>query len=310
MNSFRDIAALSSVPGPVHLAIGVFDGVHLGHQKVIGRALDGAKREGGSAVVITFDPHPGEVLRPNEAPARLTPLAIQTSVLERLGVKYLLAVPFTPEFSGVKAADFVGELTSACKPLRRICIGYDWRFGKGREGDVHLLADLGCEHGFEVTALPAVEAVSGEVRSTRIREAVSNGDLDLATGLLGRFHILSGKVVEGKQLGRTIGFPTANLALTTPVVPPFGVYAVDVRCGEREFTGVANYGRRPTVESGESKPLFEVHVIGEDPGDLYGETLEVGLRRFLRGEMKFGSLEELKAQIEEDVVNAAVTSAR
>ena len=304
MNRFSDIPNLSSIPGPLHLAIGVFDGVHLGHQKVIARALDGAKRDGGSAVVITFDPHPGEVLRPDDAPARLTPLPVQEAVLERLGVENLLAIPFTPEFSEVGAAEFVRELTTACDPLRRICIGYDWRFGKGREGDVHLLADLGREYGFEVTALPAVEAESGEVRSTRIREAISEGNLDLATALLGRYHLLSGKVEEGKQLGRTIGFPTANLALTTPVVPPFGVYAVDVRYGNQEYKGVANYGRRPTVETGEPEPLFEVHIIGSDPGDLYGATLEVGLKRRLRGEKKFDSLDELKAQISKDRAQA------
>ena len=304
MNSFSDILDLSQIPGPLHLAIGVFDGVHLGHQKVIARALDGARRDGGNAVVITFNPHPGEVLRPDDAPPRLTPLPVQESVLGGLGVEYLLAIPFTGEFSEVGAADFVRKLATACDPLRRICIGYDWRFGKGREGDVHLLADLGREYGFEVTALPAVEAESGEVRSTRIREAVSRGDLDLATALLGRYHLLSGTVEKGKQLGRTIGFPTANLALTTPVVPPYGVYAVDVRCGRRKYNGVANYGRRPTVENGVPQPLFEVHITGDDPGDLYGATLEVGLRKFLRGEEKFESLDELKAQIEADVIQA------
>ena len=304
MKRFSNISNLSEIKGPLHLAIGVFDGVHLGHQKVIARALDGAKRDQGSAVVITFDPHPGEVLRPGDAPARLTPLSIQESVLERLGIDFLLAVPFTPEFSEVGAADFVRQLAAACNPLRRICIGYDWRFGKGREGDVHLLADLGRKHGFEVTALPAVEAGGIEVRSTRIREAISEGNLELATVLLDRFHILSGTVVEGKQLGRTIGFPTANLALSTPVVPPFGVYAVGVRCADREFAGVANFGARPTVETGEPQANFEVHIIGDDPGNLYGETLEVELRRFLRPEQKFSSLEELKAQIGKDVAQA------
>ncbi|MDB4673260.1 bifunctional riboflavin kinase/FAD synthetase [Verrucomicrobiales bacterium] len=304
MKRFSDISNLAEINGPVHLAIGVFDGVHLGHQKVIARALDGANRDRGNAVVITFDPHPGEVLRPGGAPARLTPLPIQESVLERLGVDFLLAVPFTPKFSEVGAADFVHQLAAACNPLRRICIGYDWRFGKGREGDVHLLADLGREYGFEVTALPAVEAGDIEVRSTRIREAISEGNLELANTLLGRFHILSGTVVEGKHLGRSIGFPTANLELSTPVVPPFGVYAVDVRCGDREFIGVANYGRRPTVEDGEPQAIFEVHIIGDEPGDLYGKTLEVGLRRFLRSEKKFSSLEELKAQIGADVSQA------
>jgi riboflavin kinase/FMN adenylyltransferase len=300
MKVLHGIPELSSLRGPVALAIGVFDGVHLGHQEVISEAIDYASHHNGTCVVMTFDPHPMAVLRPDRAPKRLCSTLHTTRILERLGAENLLLVPFTKETAQTSAAEFVGALVSACKPLGFISVGYEWAFGKGREGNIHRLMELGQEHGFAVCGVPSVKINGETVSSTLVREAVRNGDLARAKSLLGRDFSVMGEVVLGRQLGRQLGFPTANIALEPAIkLPPNGVYAVRVRIGNEAHPSVANLGLRPTVAEGAAVRTLEVHLLDFD-ADLYGQTLEVEFVSFIRGEQKFAGLDELKAQITRD----------
>jgi riboflavin kinase/FMN adenylyltransferase len=241
-----------------------------------------------------------EVLRPGAAPQWLTPLAHQKALLARAEVAGLLAIPFDRGFSEISAEEFIRRLAGACRPLKRICVGYGWRFGKGRHGDVHLLADLGQKLNFEFTAIPHVEIDGEKVSSTAIRRAVAEGDLALAERYLGRRFSLFGEVVRGDGRGRTIGFPTANVAVVNGCLPPNGVYAVRGEIGGASVDGVANLGVRPTVEHGRTAPVFEVHLIGWD-GDLYGQQVEISFHQRLRGEQGFPGIEALREQIAIDI---------
>ncbi|MEM8952789.1 MAG: bifunctional riboflavin kinase/FAD synthetase [Verrucomicrobiota bacterium] len=305
MELLRAIDDLRSVPGPICLAIGVFDGVHMGHQAVIQSAVDTAIGTGeGNAVVVTFDPHPIRVLRPQDAPRLLTATKHKIELLERLlGIEYLLVVPFDFSFSRWPAVRFIEALTSACEPLKQISVGAEWSFGYERTGDLELLQTLGERLGFEVTGVTPVEADGEVVSSSAIRVAVQAGDFGGAARLLGREYTVLGTVIEGRKLGRELGFPTANLTVHNEEFPPLGVYAVRVRIGNREVLGVGNLGHRPTVTGGEVKRMLEVHLF-DLREDLYGMDLEVEFVTFLRAEEKFESLDALKAQIVRDAAAA------
>lgn len=297
---FKGIAELKKLAGPVHLALGVFDGVHLGHQAVIGQALAARDRDGGTCGVLTFDPYPIRVLFPEKAPRRLlASLDHKAEILSVLKVDFLLALPFDRKRAGEEAEDFIRELVAA--GVKTIAVGDDWRFGKGRRGDVALLARLAGELGFRLEALPPVMMDGDRISSTRIRQAIQDGNLEAAGRMLGRSYTVEGKVVAGRKLGRTIGFPTANVERGEEQFPPDGVWAVRARVGERRFDGVANLGLRPTVD-GEQRTL-EVHLFDHD-GDLYGQVMEVEFVKCLRGERKFESLEGLKEQIGRDAEEA------
>ena len=304
-NPVHAISELSSVPGPVFLAIGVFDGVHLGHRAVIQRALDDARTAGGSAVVATFDPHPARILRPGKAPRLLTSTAHKLRIVRGLGVDHLLVLPFTREFAATDPADFVRALASACS-LREVCVGHEWAFGKNRAGNLALLDRLGHELGFDEVGVPAVRIGDEVVSSTVIRAAIESGDLVKAARLLGRDYSILGTVIKGAQLGRKLGFPTANLAAHNEQFPPNGVYAVDVHRNSDTLRGVANIGVRPTIENSTGERLLEVHILDFD-GDLYGEDIEVDFLSFLRPEQRFPNLDALRAQIAADA-NAARVS--
>lgn len=295
----RRLSSIEELDGPAHLALGVFDGVHLGHQAVIARAV-AARAEGGSAGVLTFDPYPLRVLAPEKAPKRLlASLDHKARILGPLGVDFLLALPFDRRQAEVEAQDFVRELVAA--GARTIAAGEDWRFGRGRGGDRNLLGRLADQHGFRFDAVPPVMIDGERISSTRIRQAIRDGNLDAAAAMLGRRYTVAGRVVEGRKLGRRLGFPTANLERGEEQYPPDGVWAVRVLLDGHWTDGVANLGRRPTVEDGERQ--LEVHLLG-DPGDLYGRWLEVDFAGHLRGERRFGSVEELRGQIEVDVEDA------
>ena len=311
MTILHSIAELSSVPGPAYLAVGVFDGVHLGHQSVVRRAMDDAQRErGGHAVAVTFDPHPMKVLRPDAAPRLLTSTPHKLKVLAELGVGHTLVIPFNLEFSRTPPETFIEELVSACQPLREICVGYDWSFGKGRAGNVDLLTRLGRARNFVCVGLPPVVAADGtQISSTLVRAAVEAGELARAAELLGREYTILGTVVEGRKLGRTLGFPTANLAAHNEQFPPNGVYAARAKVTGRVLTGVLNLGVRPTVTGGSAERLLELHVFDFE-GDLYGAEIEVAFHAYLRGERRFESLDALKAQIEADCSAARKALAR
>lgn len=307
MKVLKSIAELAALPGPVALAIGVFDGVHLGHVEVIAAAREYARQRGGTAVVLTFDPHPVRVLRPEVAPELLCSTRHKLRLLEEVGIDCVVVCPFDEEVARTSAVDFVNQLVQASRPLGFISVGFNWSFGKGREGNIDGLMELGGGNGFEVYGVPEVRLDGEVVSSTRIREKVKQGDFAAAAMLLGREYSVLGEVVLGKQLGRQLGFPTANVAVENEQLPPLGVYVVKVKMEGRVLEGVANLGLRPTVGGGECS--LEVHLLN-DSGDFYGKLMEVSFVEKLRDERKFANLDELKAQIAEDVRQARARLAR
>lgn len=296
---------LGEIAGPLHLAIGVFDGVHLGHRAVIDAACDAARTGGGTAVVVTFEPHPIRVLAPARAPRMLASLDHKGRILTGLGVKEVVAIRFDEDFARLEASDFVDRLLAAGRGrIRSIAVGEDWRFGARAEGGLELLRGLAGARDIAVTGVGRVEAGGERISSTRIRAAILDGHLELASSLFGRPYTVLGTVIEGRQLGRQLGFPTANLRVHSEQLPPSGVYAVRVRLADgRRLEGVANLGLRPTVEGGETQRRLEVHLF-DFAGDLYGQELEVEFVAFLRGERKFDGVGELKAQIAVDAAQA------
>lgn len=292
---------LSALGQPLHLALGVFDGVHLGHQAVIAKAVDAAAREGGLAGLLTFDPHPIQVIAPAKAPASLLEtLDHKARLVSALGVRLFIPLRFDAAMAAMEADEFVERLAAAT--LRTIAVGEDWRFGHGRAGDVSLLRREAEKRGFQLKPVPPVMFDGDRISSTRIRQAIHDGNLDEAARMLGRRHSVSGEVVAGDQLGRQLGFPTANITTGNLQLPPGGVWAVRVSHADgRGWDGVANLGTRPTVGGG--KRGLEVHLF-DFSGDLYGENLEVSFEKHLRPEMKFPSVEALREQISEDVTAA------
>ncbi len=306
MRILHSIAELSELPGPLVLAVGVFDGVHLGHRAVIQRALADARATGGTAVVVTFDPHPARVLRPEQSPLLLTCIQHKQQLISALGVENLLIVPFDKTVAAMEPSEFIREIATAAKPLRQICVGENWSFGKGRTGNIHLLKTLGENMGFAAIGIPDVQMNERPVSSTAIRNAVQAGDITTAAKLLGRNFSILGTVVAGRKMGRTIGFPTANLATNNEQLPPNGVYAVTMQLRGKHLPGVANVGVRPTLEDAGAR-VCEVHLF-DYTGDFYGEEVEVSFLRFIREERKFQTLDALRDQISQDVTAAKLTT--
>jgi len=303
MHRVEGVPGLAHLRGPAHLAIGVFDGVHLGHQAVIRAALADARNDGGTAVVVTFDPHPQAVLRPGSEPRQLTSTAHKLRLLEALGVTHLLVIPFTPEFAATHPADFVRALAAHARPLGGINVGHEWTFGRGRAGNLELLRTLGAELGFKVTGIPEVVALGEPVSSTRIRQLVADGRLAEAGTLLGRTFSLLGNVVRGDAVGRKLGFPTANIHTGREQFPPDGVYVATAGTVDGEHLAVVNIGVRPTRAEAGRQRVLEAHLLDFN-GDLYGRELEIVFHRFLRGEQRFESLDALRAQIARDIASA------
>jgi len=280
------------------VVIGNFDGVHRGHQAVLAQARHIADAESYACVVLTFDPHPREVLSGGAvARPRLTSFPRKVELLRANGADQVAVEPFTLEFASWTPDRFARDLLSARLRARAVVVGENFRFGAKRAGDLPKLRELGAELGFVPVAAEVAGDAKGPFSSTRAREAIAAGDLDEAAAVLGRTHALSGTVVEGDRVGRTIGFPTANLEGVVELLPPHGVYAV--RAGEHR--GVTNIGVRPTV--GGTKLRIETHLFDFD-GDLYGTPMRIDLVARLRGEQKFAGLDELKAQIAKDVAAA------
>lgn len=303
MTVLRNIENLASIASPVVLAIGMFDGIHSGHQEVIAVARRRAATVGGTMVLLTFDPHPVRVLRP-EAPLKLLcSTEHQLRLLARLEVDAVLLCTFDQEFARTPAEHFVRSLASACQRLDSIFVGDTWRFGAGRKGDLALLRSEADVLGFQVFGVPQVLREDRPVSSTRVRQALELGDLAEVRALLGRDHSVLGPVVDGRKLGRTIQFPTANVEVQNEQLPPLGVYAVRALIGDVWLDGVANLGLRPTVDTNALTPRLEVHIFDFD-GDLYDQMLEVRFCARLRDEMKFESLEALKTQIAVDATLA------
>jgi riboflavin kinase/FMN adenylyltransferase len=299
----HSISELSHLPGPLFLAIGAFDGLHLGHQAVISTSARHARDAGGTPVVVTFDPHPAKVLRPDDAPHLLTATQHKIALIRDLGVAHLLVLQFDRQFASTAPEEFVRQLITNSRPLREICVGHEWSFGKGRAGNLALLKELGAASNFDVVGVPAV-TVNGEVvSSTAIRRAVAAGDLIKATQMLGREYTILGTVKAGEKLGRTLGYPTANLSAHSEQFPPDGVYVAEARLSGALYRGVANLGYRPTVSTGTPERLLELHLFDLNR-DIYGEEVEVRFLRYLRPEQKFENVDALAAQIGRDVAEA------
>ena len=308
MQILRSIPELSQLPGPLFLAIGVFDGVHLGHQAVISTSAEHAQAANGTPVVVTFDPHPEKVLRPDKAPHLLSATAHKIVLIRALGVRHLLIIPFDKQFAATEPEDFVQQLVYYSKPLREICVGHEWSFGKNRRGNLKLLTSLGTEFGFNVVGIPPVSLKGEIVSSTTIRRAVEAGDLKKATTMLGREYTILGTVVHGDDLGKKIGFPTANLSAHSEQFPPNGVYFAEAKLDNDVYPGVVNLGYRPTVSSSKSERILEIHLL-DFKRDIYGKDLELRFVRYLRPEKKFENVDALVQQIERDVQQARSLSA-
>ncbi|CDH31290.1 bifunctional riboflavin kinase/FAD synthetase [Xenorhabdus bovienii] len=284
------------------LTIGNFDGVHRGHQALLKHLKQEGLRSGLPTIVMIFEPQPLEVFAADKAPARLTRLRDKIRYLSQYGVDYLLCVKFDRNFAANSPEAFVSRLLVEKLGVKFLAIGDDFRFGKNRLGDFHYLQQAGKQYGFDVASTDSFCDSGLRISSTAIRQALQDDDLALAETLLGHPYSISGRVVHGNRLGRTIGFPTANLPLKRLVAPVKGVYAVEVYgLGDKPLPGVANIGNRPTV-SGLGQQL-EVHLI-DTQMDLYGRHIDVVLRKKLRDEQRFASLDALKQQIANDVVAA------
>lgn len=303
MEILRSIPELERLHGPVFLAIGVFDGVHCGHQAVISTSADHARATNGTPVVVTFDPHPEKVLRPQAAPHLLSATQHKIDLIRALGVEHLLVISFDKQFAATEPEDFVQKLATYSKPLREICVGHEWSFGKHRRGNLALLKTLGATFNFDVVGIPPVKINGAVVSSTAIREAIEKGDFAKAAEMLGREYTILGTVTRGDNLGKKIGFPTANLSAHSEQFPPNGVYAAEARIDGELHRGVINLGIRPTVSGGKSERVLEIHLFDFNR-DIYGRDVEVRFLKFLRSEKKFENLDALVQQIRQDVEQA------
>ena len=303
MEIIRSIEELERLHGPLFLAIGVFDGVHRGHQAVISTSTSHAQSSNGTPLVVTFDPHPVKVLRPNDAPHLLTATQHKIALIRDLGVDHLLVINFDKKFAATPPDKFVEQLVAHSKPLREICVGHEWSFGKDRRGNLGLLKELGAQFHFHVVGIPPVKVNSAVVSSTAVRQAVEKGDFATAAVMLGREYTILGTVKAGEKLGKKLGYPTANLSAHSEQFPPNGVYLAEAWIQGVLYHGVVNLGYRPTVSDGRSERVLEIYLLDFNR-DIYGENVEVRFVRYLRPERKFDNLEALVRQIDADVQQA------
>jgi riboflavin kinase/FMN adenylyltransferase len=286
------------------LALGNFDGVHRGHRKILERVQRVATERGATSVVMTFDPHPPRVVRPDKAPALLMTKEQKLEAIAGAGVSGAAIVRFTPELSRWDPETFVRTVLVDWLHVAEVWVGANFLFGHDRAGNFSLLRTLGGRYGFKAEKIDPVRYKDFVVSSTRIRRLVSEGRLDEAGALLGHQYFLDGTVVLGDQRGRTIGFPTANLCTTNELLPPHGVYATTTRIGEIVYPSVTNIGTRPTVDQS-GRATIETHVFNLDR-DLYGAAIRLGFVQRLRDERAFESLDLLRAQIDADCQRARV----
>jgi riboflavin kinase/FMN adenylyltransferase len=286
----------------VCLAIGFFDGVHLGHQQIIRQTITDARQHDAIALVLTFDRHPNSVVAPGHAPPLIYSLPQKLRAIESLGADTLLLIHFDEKFSRQTGEEFIRRLARDLGKIQSLCVGMDFVFGHKRSGDVALLKKLGDKTGFTVHGLAAVSLDGRIVSSTRIRGAVRAGELDAASQMLGRPYAISGRVVEGDGVGRQLGFPTANLDVTGLILPPNGVYAGLTKVRKKSCRVALNIGFRPTMAPAARQLRVEAHLL-DFGGNLYGEELTVEIGGKLRDEKKFVSSAELRRQINRDIAS-------
>jgi riboflavin kinase/FMN adenylyltransferase len=284
----------------VCLAIGFFDGVHLGHQQILRQAISDARQQDAVSVAITFDQHPNTVVAPEKVPPLIYSLPQKLQTIGSFGLENILLIHFDKNFSEQTGEAFIRALARDFGKIGSICVGSNFVFGHKRGGNVALLKKLGAELNFQVHGLSAVSLDGQVVNSTRIRTLIRAGDIDTASQMLGRAYTISGTVVTGDKIGQKIGFPTANLDTSGLVLPPNGVYVARVTIKKQTYRVALNIGIRPTIATGKRELRIEAHIL-DFKGDLYGETLDVEMGAKLRDERQFGSKEELQAQIGRDV---------
>jgi riboflavin kinase / FMN adenylyltransferase len=287
----------------VSLAIGTFDGVHLGHQQVIRQAVADAEQHEGFGIVVTFDRHPNTVVAPTRVPPLIYSLPQKLRAIASLDADAALLVEFTEEFSKQPGELFIRQLVHDFAPVHSITVGSSFTFGHKRDGNVELLKKLGAELNFQVHGIAAVSLDNDPVSSTRIRETIRAGPLDRAAEMLGRKYALAGTVVQGDQVGRKFGFPTANLDATGRVLPPNGVYAVHAYVRGKKHRAVLNIGIRPTIASPTLQTRVEAHLLDFNE-DIYGEEIDLTFVQKLRDEQRFPSVDALREQINRDIQSA------
>ncbi|MBD0725429.1 riboflavin biosynthesis protein RibF [Flavobacterium sp. L1I52] len=300
MKIFHSIKDFSS-PKKTILTLGTFDGVHIGHKKILEKVIQNTLDEKYESLVLTFFPHPRMILQERSEIKLLNTITEKINLLEQLGIQNLVIHPFDESFSRLTAEDFVKKVLVDQFKIHKIIIGYDHRFGRNRTADIHNLIEFGEKYGFEVEQISAQEINDISVSSTKIRNAIQEGNMYLANKYLGYDYFLTGTVIKGKQLGRTIGFPTANLNIEEDykLIPQKGVYIVSSQLNGEKVFGMMNIGLNPTV--GGEKLSVEIHYLNFN-ADLYNQQVSVSILKRIRGEEKFDSVDLLKAQIEKDKI--------
>ncbi len=302
MKVLTSLSALPILRNPI-VTLGTYDGVHIGHRSILTKLINKAKETGKDSMLITFDPHPRQALGLGEI-SLLSTLEEKVELLSNTGLNYLLVLPFTKEFSNQGARDFISNVLIDQLNISEIMLGYDHKFGHNREGDVQLLAEVLTKTNRFVTEIPAQDVDEIIVSSTKIRAALIHGEVERANRLLGYNYQIKGKVVAGNQLGRTIGFPTANIEPTNPskLIPGDGVYAVKFMVKDSTHIGMMNIGVRPTVSNSQQR-VIEVHLFDFN-ADIYGESARITVCTHIRGEQVFSGLEALTEQLKKDEVDS------
>lgn len=282
------------------LTIGTFDGVHLGHRTILDEVVRHTKSVKGESIVITFEPHPRKLLFPGQPIKLITPLQQKLDLIAKAGIHHVVVAPFTREFSQLSATEYIRDFLVKKFQPHSIVIGYDHHFGHDRKGDINLLKEQSAEYGYKVFEIPAQLIDEAAVSSTKIRKALAEGRISDAGHMLGRNYTISGTVIEGNKLGRTIGYPTANIRHSEPeqILPAIGIYAVYARLQGTSFKGMLSIGHNPTVTDDKSIKI-EVNIFDFDK-EIYGDMLEIEFVARLRNEEKFDSLDALKEQLHKD----------
>lgn len=306
--NFPDDSRPAWIVHPV-LALGNFDGLHRGHLKIIERVKRGAAEHGGTAMAMTFDPHPPRVVRPDKAPPLLMTIEQRLEALDRTGIRATAVVRFTPELSQWEPETFVRSVLVEWLRVSEVWVGANFLFGHGRSGNFTLLRTLGQRYGFRAEKIDPVRYKEFVVSSTRIRRLVAEGRVDEAAALLGHPYVITGTIVEGRRRGRELGFPTANLQSANELVPPDGVYATTIEIEGIVHAAVTNVGVNPTFGDGTGQTV-ETHVLHYDGGELYGRRVHLGFVQRLRDERRFPDVDALRAQIDADCRRAERLFAR
>ncbi len=296
----KSIHEIAEITNPI-LTVGTFDGVHIGHQKIISRINEIAKEKGGESVLLTFHPHPRKVLFPDDDSLKLiNTIEEKTALLEQFGLGHVIYMAFEKSLSRMSPVEYVRDILVNKIGINTIVIGYDHHFGRNREGDIDLLRELSVVYDFEVVEISAQEIDEITVSSTKVRRAIENGEIRVANDFLGHPFSLTGTVVEGAKIGREIGYPTANIQVSDPnkIVPGNGVYEVHVQAEGDNFTGMLNIGNKPTIEEG-AQTTIEVHLLDFN-SNLYGQELTLTFIRKIRDEQKFKDLAALRNQLSKD----------